>query len=541
MLLTGVMKSKSAKLRLVGPIIITIIVVTSFPIATIGEKNQDAVEDIVSKQSQFAATLPNGATVELLGLREYEYPSEGKKWWRPEGRIIETQKWPIVKDRSVDIGPDYSYRRIEIALRYAGPDEPKLIGWNFNGQPRVLTGSDIYCDFNSVFTFVGLVGDVNPELSRAEVSLTFGYGKFANRLTGQGETESGSYIIGKVFNGRYVWTILRQEGVAAVNVAQDFVARDMYVQAKDERGLWHVGKRVAERPGPLFQETFLFEKLPVDKVDYVVLKTRPIAKVTFKNVSLKPGEKNDVQVDINPVVKSRSRPKPKGDFRECYYVSDFLLKGGDRAEAAKRYLAVAKRYSDTDRGKMSLELAKLLEKMVEEDKQFREPKDITAQSEKERIDYYVYKLRDLVEQEFFTPGNCNILWHPRTPESAALTLREIGKPAVPALIELLEDRRPTRSVTIAMNGGVVLRYCDAALQIIEAIADKKFGDLRGTGTYLSTVDEKRRNKIVSRVRAWWVHHRNEYPRLDEWQADLSLINQKNFLGKKCSKSILYDT
>lgn len=509
------MESKSAKLGLVGLIAIIVIAVTSLPIAAAGEDKEDTVEDNISKESQFIARLPNGVTVELIGLREYEYPSEGEKWWRPDGSIIGTQKWPVVKDRSTDIGPDYSYRRIELALRYAGPDVPKLIRWKFNSQPRVLSVSDIYSDSDRGFTFAGFVGDVDPEQDRAEVSLTLGYGKFGGKLSGQGKTDFGSYIIGKVFDGRYIWTRLRREGMAAVNVAQDFVARDMRVRAKDKTGAWHMGRRAGEWPGPLFQKTFLFERLPTKEVDYVALETRPIARITFRNVSLKPDKKSNVQVKVDPVVKEKRRPKPKGDFWEYYYVSDFLLKGGDRVEAAKRYLAVAERYSNAAWGKMSRELAELLENMAEEDGRFREPEDITKVSVQGRIGYYVYKLRDVAEQEFITPGNCNVIRYTRTPDSAAVALRGISKPAVPVLIELLEDRRPTRSVAHAHNGGALLRYCDAALQIIEAIADQKFGDLRATGAYLSTVDEKTRAEIISRVNAWWAQHRDEYPRLDE--------------------------
>ena len=73
---------------------------------------------------------------------------------------------------------------------------------------------------------------------------------------------------------------------------------------------------------------------------------------------------------------------------------------------------------------------------------------------------------------------------------------------IPAMMGLLDDRRPTRSVGQSLNGGVVLRYCDVALEIIEAIAKQKFDRRTERGAFLSTADNKTREQIVSYVKAW---------------------------------------
>ena len=74
---------------------------------------------------------------------------------------------------------------------------------------------------------------------------------------------------------------------------------------------------------------------------------------------------------------------------------------------------------------------------------------------------------------------------------------------VPNMIQLLQDRRPTRSVSISRNGGAVLRYCDVALEIIEDIAQQKFDTRTGRGTYLSSADPETHEQIVRRVKQWW--------------------------------------
>ena len=79
--------------------------------------------------------------------------------------------------------------------------------------------------------------------------------------------------------------------------------------------------------------------------------------------------------------------------------------------------------------------------------------------------------------------------------NAADALREIGEPAVPFLIELLEDRRPIRGVGYWRNfrpDRTVLRYQDAAIQIIDAIRAEHAYDRRTTSSYFSTETQERR-------------------------------------------------
>jgi len=51
----------------------------------------------VSDSSEFKATLPNGVTVELIGV--CEHPSQGKQWWRPDGKVLEEPPYKKLHDR----------------------------------------------------------------------------------------------------------------------------------------------------------------------------------------------------------------------------------------------------------------------------------------------------------------------------------------------------------------------------------------------------------------------------------------------------------
>lgn len=207
-------------------------------------------------------------------------------------------------------------------------------------------------------------------------------------------------------------------------------------------------------------------------------------------------------------------------FKEYLRVSRMLNEGKPRRQVAQRFLELANSYPDTERGLLSKELGLLLHKMADEDANFQPPADVAELSEEQRIRYYVYRLRDITDREMSVPGSCNVIRDARMPDSPAVALRRTAKPAVPALIELLDDLRPTRSVGAALNGAQVLRYCDAALQILEVITGQRFGKLNvrdglgGTGRYLSNIKPEYRSQIISRIKMWW--QKNQYESEDQW-------------------------
>ncbi|MCY2931625.1 MAG: hypothetical protein NTV86_19460 [Planctomycetota bacterium] len=190
--------------------------------------------------------------------------------------------------------------------------------------------------------------------------------------------------------------------------------------------------------------------------------------------------------------------------------TDFLLKNGSRVEAADRFMTVAEMEPD-DRNawcrEMSAELGPMLEQMAREDAAFRESPDAKGLRGRQRLDYLVFKLRDVAERELMEPGRCQVLFSKR--DNAAWALRTLGKEAVPTLIELLDDRRPTRSSGGALNGGYVLRYADVSLQILEAIAARNFDrQSSGRGTCLTNPGDKAQ-AMIREVKDWWQRNKDK--------------------------------
>jgi len=72
-----------------------------------------ALEPLVTEKSEFKAALPNGVTVELVGV--CEYPSEGKQWWSPQGTIM--YKAPYATTGNKEAHDKEGYQNYELVLR----------------------------------------------------------------------------------------------------------------------------------------------------------------------------------------------------------------------------------------------------------------------------------------------------------------------------------------------------------------------------------------------------------------------------------------
>jgi len=70
-------------------------------------------------ENDYTATLPNGVTVELIGL--CEHPSQGKQWWRPDGSILHQKPYGTIKGDRIFFDTDE--KAYEFVVRFRGPDD----------------------------------------------------------------------------------------------------------------------------------------------------------------------------------------------------------------------------------------------------------------------------------------------------------------------------------------------------------------------------------------------------------------------------------
>ena len=65
--------------------------------------------------SEFSVTLANGVKVELLGV--CDHPSEGKRWWRPDGNLLSESPYDDDFGRAF---PKESEKGYKFAVKFSG-------------------------------------------------------------------------------------------------------------------------------------------------------------------------------------------------------------------------------------------------------------------------------------------------------------------------------------------------------------------------------------------------------------------------------------
>ena len=201
-----------------------------------------------------------------------------------------------------------------------------------------------------------------------------------------------------------------------------------------------------------------------------------------------------------------------------------LQDNGNRNRAAELFGQVAAGFSQSRYAADSKELASFLRQMVEEDKRWIEPSDPKALPIEEKIAYYTYHLRDVNCYQFSQPGMCYVLQDippEREKSNAAIKLKEIGEPAIPALIQLLRDRRPTRSVGYWRNfspSRTVLRFQDAAIQILGELLPAAFYRPNSTSAYFSTEAPEVQERTIQSIKSWYEKTRGKSEVEKKWLA-----------------------
>lgn len=132
----------------------------------------------------------------------------------------------------------------------------------------------------------------------------------------------------------------------------------------------------------------------------------------------------------------------------------------------------------------------------------------------EKVRFAIEGLRDARAYQWSIPGECRI-----ADSTAVEPFLKLGREAIPALIDALPDRRPTRSYGHRMGGESVhiLRIGDAAVQILARITHQPFYDRSTTSAYLHNEAPEKREAVIAGIRAWWQKNRTRTER--QWITD----------------------
>ena len=241
--------------------------------------------------SSFAATLPNGVTVELVGV--CEHPSEGKQWWRPDGTML--SEAPYEKTNSyADPKDDNDF---EIAFRFGGYllDDINL-AWK--RIPGAINGTVAYgsalVDDKRVPDFVTITASFPKNQNTVTIPLGVAAGSWKSFAITDGRGERSTSAGDKVVRFEAAYQKEAKTYLMVWHNFHDAVAR---LIAIDTSGKPQIGNEVEGGIGKGVEGYKYAFEVPLKEITTFHLQTRPYQWVTFKNVSLRPGHKTAVQVE----------------------------------------------------------------------------------------------------------------------------------------------------------------------------------------------------------------------------------------------------
>ncbi len=272
---------KSAKLGILGLIAVIVVGCALLPMAAAenrGQKTDDRVE------RQFIATLPNGVTVELVGA--CDWPETGRRCWRPDGSAL---------GEEIYVKQEHDEANYGFVVKVDGPEDLSFTWRNIEGAPS-RWGSCEVLDYqeHQLDGFEATVAVIKDNRSLTSIRIGIAAGPWSTIASHEGTR----MISGKQTD--VLWSQAFESRGATHIVASSEWRRDRAerVVAIDKEGVLHTTYHGSVASGKVDQLTATFKNLKLGQIKEFQYQVRPYEWVDFKNVSLRPGVKTNVQIEV---------------------------------------------------------------------------------------------------------------------------------------------------------------------------------------------------------------------------------------------------
>ncbi len=265
-------------------------------------------------------TLPNGAMIELVGL----YNEKAGRWWCPDGQPLKAGPYE----------PDMEYldetNRTEIALRYENLPNGTLgyFGIDRDAEPWLVGMGYITTKEDRQPVKNIARGDLQPEEGTDTISLKVQLA-MGNWQTYAHESPRGSWISSSAGEVTFFKPYDR-DGRTWMPIAHMLRDCNVRVVAIDVNNVEHEstdrggGKVWIAGSGGFSHLTAQFD-LPLDDIAIIRFQRRPYTKIEFKNVSLVPGQSQNIEI-VTTEAKPFPEPKQQIDIAKIRKQSPRYLK-----------------------------------------------------------------------------------------------------------------------------------------------------------------------------------------------------------------------
>ncbi|MFC1739059.1 HEAT repeat domain-containing protein [Planctomycetota bacterium] len=271
------------------------------------EVEKPSAAENTEETTQFKATLPNSVTVQLVGVTNY--PSKNQPWWQADGTVLADPPYDSSDLDIMSIARE-DIRKIELAFKLGGNtrglasevpfkrSNGKVLWW----AGRRSKNGQILDDIKSIAI------NCLSKQEKLTLRLYIAAGSWKTVASG---THLGPYKIG---NDTVVLNMPAgyKPKERPISVTHKIADHDLRVVLLEKDGQLHEGKisSPSSNTEDIKRMNIIFPNRGGLKGHKSLIQTRPYEWVEFKNVSLRPNFKTDVQIEVEKPDNIENLPTP---------------------------------------------------------------------------------------------------------------------------------------------------------------------------------------------------------------------------------------
>ena len=276
-------------------------VLTTAPFANHKNFNFQLTKNTELKTQNYTATLPNGVTVELLGVYDFSDPG---RCWDPKGILLDEMLPFFEQEKKYVCGPGQA--GFEFLVRFDGVEKGSDIHAKMNTvpNPRIYSAQMQHSEpGQEIANLTSLWMVVDQSLMSCDLDIAVAGGPWETVAT----AKQGDSLFMNTLEGFKepitISPIAERDGRTVVSISHSMTDRDVRLIAVDMDGKEYPHPfQKGSVPGSFSRNfengvsTSYQFNLPLERLDSVKLKTRPYSRITFKNVALRSGVDTKVEV-----------------------------------------------------------------------------------------------------------------------------------------------------------------------------------------------------------------------------------------------------
>ncbi len=245
----------------------------------------------------YRVALPNGTTVELVGLAHH--PSKGGPWWQPDGSPLENA--PKATQRAVSETGVTGTTPLEFVFSAEGlPDDADWTAQVGSGPASALLSEAV--DGRPTQRLWRVVSYLKEGAESTTLRLGVAPGDW-DEVGSQGAVGVGMSRSSGPGGTAVLTPPSADGGGVSLAATHSYHDQDLRVVAVDKKGELHASRSRSgmQLQDGLWMDQFRFDGLSLQDVREFQLQARPYRWAEFRNVSLEPGWRTDVQAVVDSV------------------------------------------------------------------------------------------------------------------------------------------------------------------------------------------------------------------------------------------------